>query len=194
LKPLDAIKLFGLNNLSIESDLQKIDESFGVNIGHRQENKGRDKDYYPQFSQKLRDESEAMALQYSIFYCLENSIRELIRDRMIDEHGNDWWKKENIVPPGVAKNCQDNRNREVATGITPRSEDMLDYSNFGELGEIIRQNWECFGETFRDKSAVGRILHSLNTLRAPIAHCKMLAEDEVLRLHLALKDWFRQMS
>jgi hypothetical protein len=42
--------------------------------------------------------------------------------------------------------------------------------------------------------ALERILGNLNTLRAPIAHCKALAEDEVTRLHLSLRDWFRQME
>jgi hypothetical protein len=47
---------------------------------------------------------------------------------------------------------------------------------------------------FRDKGAVERILGNLNTLRGPIAHCKPLADDEVLRLVLGMRDWFRQMS
>lgn len=195
MKAVDAIKLFGLNNLSIESDIQKLEAELGVDLGHRSESKpATDKEFYPQFSQKLRDESGAMAVQYSIFYCLENTIREVIRQRLTEAHGAEWWDKPDVVPQGVAKNCADNRKREIATGVTPRSEDMLDYSTFGELGDVIRNNWDVFGGTFRDKDAVGRVLHSLNTLRGPIAHCKMLAEDEVLRLHLALRDWFRQMS
>lgn len=71
---------------------------------------------------------------------------------------------------------------------------MIDYSNFGELGEIIKANWDVFGDTFNDIGAVQKILSALNTLRAPIAHCKSLAEDEVVRLHLSLADWFRQMA
>lgn len=195
MKAVDAIKFFGLNNLGIESEIKKIEESLGVDLGHRPKNKPEiDRDYYPQFSQRLRDESEAMASQYCIFFCLENSIRELIRQRLSEVHGGDWWDKPNIVPQNIAKECSDNRKREMGMGITPRSNDMLDYSTFGQLGEIIRHNWDVFGGTFRDREAVGRIMHALNTLRGPIAHCIMLAEDEVLRLHLLLKDWFRQMS
>ena len=55
-------------------------------------------------------------------------------------------------------------------------------------------NWDIFGETFTDIRAVERVLGDLNTLRAPIAHCKALAEDEVLRLHLSLRAWFRHME
>jgi len=32
---------------------------------------------------------------------------------------------------------------------------------------------------------------NLNTLRGPIAHCSPLAPDEVLRLQLTVRDWFR---
>jgi hypothetical protein len=194
MKSVDAIKLFGLNNLSVESDIRKIEKQHDVDLGHQPKSRERDQVYYPQFSQKLRDESEAMAVHYSIFYCLENSIRKLISDRLSEEHGVDWWEKLDIVPQNVAKNCKDNRNKEVQSGITPRSEAMIDYSNFGELGEILRSNSSVFSDTFRDLGAVNRILSSLNTLRAPIAHCKSLAEDEVVRLHLALRDWFRQMG
>jgi hypothetical protein len=34
---------------------------------------------------------------------------------------------------------------------------MIDYSNFGELGEVIKTNWNIFGDTFRDMHALERI-------------------------------------
>ena len=194
MKPTDAIRLFGLNNLSIEAEIRRIEIEQDVDLGHRIVDHKPDQQFFPQFSQKLRAESEEMAAHYSVFYCLENSIRSLIDDRLTDAHGINWWSVESVVPTTVAKNCQDNQKRERETGVTPRSDSLLDYTTFGELGEILRQNWDYFGGTFRDRSAVNRILHSLNTLRGPIAHCKALAEDEVLRLHLALRDWFRQIG
>ena len=135
-----------------------------------------------------------MATNYVIFYCLENSIRELIVERLSDpnEFGEEWW--ENAVPKSVQDNARINHKKEIASGVTPRSTDLIDYSNFGELGEIIKANWDIFGDTFRDVRAVEKVLGNLNTLRAPIAHCKALAEDEVMRLHLGLRDWFRQME
>lgn len=80
------------------------------------------------------------------------------------------------------------------TGVTPRSQDPLDYTTFGELAEIIKSNWGVFGGIFSSVKAVERVMASLNTLRGPIAHCSLLAEDEVLRLQLGLRDWFRLME
>jgi hypothetical protein len=133
-----------------------------------------------------------MAAHYAIFYCLENSIRELIVQRLEEVHGSGSWDK--AVPENLRKDAEANRKKEAATGITPRSSELIDYSNFGELGEVIKTNWDIFGDMFQDVRAVERVLSNLNTLHAPIAHCKTLAEDEVLRLHLSLRDWFRQME
>jgi hypothetical protein len=81
--------------------------------------------------------------------------------------------------------------REREAGITPRSFDPLDYTNFGELGEIIKKNWSIFASIFNNVKAVEKVMFNLNTLRNPIAHCSLLAEDEKLRLELSLRDWFR---
>ncbi len=77
------------------------------------------------------------------------------------------------------------------SGVTARSESPLDYVTFGQLGEIIRKNYAQFGGVLSSEAALGRAMYSLNLLRGPIAHCGILAEDEVARLKLAVTDWFR---
>ena len=189
----DSIKLFGLNNLTIEAEIRQIERSHSVDLGHSKDTEKKiDQTYYPQFTERLRSEATRMSTNYAIFYCLENSIREMISQRLYEQHGEEWWSI--AVPEDVKKNAEGSRKREISSGITPRSSDIIDFTNFGELGEIIKVNWGIFGEMFRDLRAVERILATLNTLRAPIAHCKSLAEYEELRLHLGLRDWFRQMG
>lgn len=188
-----ALRLFGLNNLAIEADLRRIAGEHKVDFGRPvHSDDGVEQAYYPQFTERLRVEAASMATHYAIFYCLENTIRNLIVERIEEFHGPDWWTK--AVPEAVRQNCEKNQKKELATGITPRSQDLIDYSNFGELGEIIKVNWDIFGDMFRDIRGLERVLGNLNTLRAPIAHCKALAEDEVKRLHLSMRDWFRQME
>ena len=189
----NSIKLFGLNNLSIESDIRQIEREYDVDLGHKENQDRRmDQRYYPQFKERLRTEASRMSANYAIFYCLENSIRELIVQRLEEQDGTKWW--ETKVPENVRKNAEQNQKRELSSGVTPRSTELIDFTNFGELGEIIKANWDIFGDMFRDVRAVARVLATLNTLRAPIAHCKALAEDEELRLYLGLRDWFRQME
>jgi hypothetical protein len=61
-----------------------------------------------------------------------------------------------------------------------RSDEELDYTTFGELGEIIKANWALFGSVFNNLKAVEKVMFNLNSLRNPIAHCSQLAEDEKL--------------
>lgn len=188
----DQIKLFGLNNLSIEAAIKKTEKRLGIPFRRAALNEDKDEEFYPQFPEHIRREAEGMARHYEIFYCLETSIRQLISDRLKEEVGTDWWEKS--VPEHIRKNAEDNRRRESETGMTPRSDDMIDFTTFGERGQIINFNGKFFGDTFRDLKAVSRVLSSLNSLRSPIAHCCPLAEDEVSRLQISLKDWFRQMG
>lgn len=195
MRDIELIKLFGLNNLSIEAAIRSAEEAHDLILRERDIPADEvDSIYYPQFPQSVRAEAERMARNYSVFYCLEKYIREMIVSRLSDpeEYGPDWWTES--VPESVRKNEEKNQKKEVKAAVTPRSTDLIDYTNFGELGEIIKSNWNIFGDMLSDIQAVERVLANLNTLRAPIAHCTVLAEDEELRLHLSLRDWFRQMA
>jgi hypothetical protein len=135
-----------------------------------------------------------MAKHYEIFYCLERSIRKLVAETLEGDKGSGWWAVPNVIPQAVSKGAGERMQKEIDSGVTPRSRDALDYTNFGELSEIIKVNWALFGAIFSSIKALEKVMASLNTLRGPIAHCSVLAEDEVLRLKLSLRDWFRLME
>jgi hypothetical protein len=190
----DVVRYFGLNNVLIEHEIKRVEKEHEVDFGHRDDPKSPAESdaYYPQFPARLREEARKMAIHYEIFYCLENEMRQLISDRLFEASGADWWDA--CVPQSVRDTARKNTEREAQQGVTPRSEMPIDYINFGELGQIMSANWSTFGDMLKNKLAVERILGQLNLLRGPIAHCKALADDEVDRLELSLRDWFRQLS
>jgi hypothetical protein len=98
------------------------------------------------------------------------------------------------VPEEVKREVAKRRKKETEAGVTRRSDDPIDFTTFGELSEIIKSNWDLFGAIFSDIKAVQSVMSRLNTLRGPVAHCVPLAEDEVLRLRLSVRDWFRLME
>ena len=188
----DSLKLFHVAHTMIAADLERVENELGVDLGLLDEEPDSSTDAeYAQFGALIRAEASAMARQYEVFYCLENSIRELVRDMMIEQHGETWWEH---VPDEVKQNAAQNRKREEDAAVSLRSEEMNDYTTFGELLKIIQTNWDVFGAMFNNRTGVTRVLSGLNVLRSPIAHCAPLAEDEVLRLRVALRDWFRLMG
>lgn len=145
--------------------------------------------YYLQYPADLRRQAAEMSQYYRIFYCLENSIRDLVESQMEEAYGEDWWDEHVIekIRDAVANNIA----REQDNGVTLRSSHPIDYTTFGELSEIIKMNFDIFGATFNSKKGLEKVMASLNLLRGPIAHCTPLAEDEVLRLHLTVRSFNR---
>ncbi len=186
-----SIKYFGLNNVGLENDLRRVAREKKVKLRPSRSKSNRDA-YYPQITEQIRHDAAMMAEHYELFYCLETSIRDLIRARLMEADKDNWWER--FVVPFIRDNATANKKKETESGVTPRSDDWLSYTNFGELGQIIANNWDLFSDMFSDPKAVRDTITRLNTLRAPIAHCSMLAEDEVLRLKLSLRDWFRLME
>ena len=187
----EKIRLFGFSHPAVERELDKVEQRLKIDL-QRSAHEQKDEDYYPQFAHALRQEASEMGKHYEVFYCLEKSIRKLIAETLEAQHGENWWVSR--VPQSVRDNASGNMQREVDSGMTLRSEEEIDFTTFGELGEIVRNNWDDFDAIFSSQKAFTKIMTSLNMLRAPIAHCCPLAEDEIVRLRLTVKDWFRLME
>jgi hypothetical protein len=170
-----------------------VEQHYNVELGHTpraaQETVLK---YYPQFEQEVRKEAAQMAQHYELFYCLEQSIRKLITETLEEAEGGNWWDTK--VNPDIQKYVADLQKGELDNGITPRSERAIDYTTFGHLSVIITSNWALFATIFKSQTAVRKIMASLNLLRGPIAHCCPLSDDEIDRLDLAVRDWFRMMG
>lgn len=188
------LKLVHLANAMLDADLEKIETEFSIDLGRADsDHQSHSEDaYYSQFEAAIRAEAASMAAHYEVFYCLENSIRSLVSSQLEVAKGEEWW--EDCAPQGVKDNVKKNIEREQDAGVTLRSADPIDYTTFGELHDMIQSNWDAFGDMFNSRKGVTKVLSSLNVLRGPIAHCSPLAEDEVLRLQLALRDWYRLME
>jgi hypothetical protein len=177
----------------VERDLDAIEKRLAVDLGRQAgSDADRDEEYYPQFDREVRKAAADMADHYEVFYCLEVTARALVADKMRAEFGVDWWASK--VPQPVAENVKKNMQREQDSGFTQRSTEPIDFTTFGELGEIVRANWSSFSDVFGSQRAFDKVMASLNMLRGPIAHCCTLAPDEVVRLRLTVRDWFRLME
>jgi hypothetical protein len=190
----EKVKSFGMTNMLIESELDGIEEKYSLSLRDRDSNIKEaseiEEAYFPQFSENLRKEASEMSKNYEIFYCLEKTIRSQISEMLEDAEGEEWWN-EQVIPQHIVGDVKKRIKKERESGITPRSTEPLDFTTFGELGEIIKKNWGLFASIFNEIKAVEKVMSSLNTLRNPIAHCSVLAEDEILRLELSMRDWFR---
>ncbi|WP_332854543.1 Swt1 family HEPN domain-containing protein [Duganella sp. S19_KUP01_CR8] len=185
-----------MTNQMVAEDMAHIGRQFGFDLGHlpTQLPQSVEDVYYPQFDAAIRQEAAEMARHYEVFYSLEKSIRALVSKTIeAADKTEDWWKPNRIsqhIMAEVASRIQ----KELDAGISRRSMDELDYTTFGELSDIIQSNADVFGGLFNSKKGMQKVMANLNALRNSIAHCSALAEDEQIRLQLAVRDWFRLME
>jgi Swt1-like HEPN len=187
----DLIKLFGMQNLLLESELKKLEDS-GIQIGHAQTIQKAEIVDVDLFEADIIQEARRMADFYAIYYALENSIRRLVSGRLSEKHGVNWWKEK--VPPNIQQAVETKQKEERETAMSIRSEDPLAYTNFGELIPIFSSNWADFSDTLRSEKAMYQILSQFNKIRNTVAHSCELNEDEIIRFKLLVKDWFRIQS
>lgn len=187
----ELIKLFGMQNLLLESELRKLEQS-GIQIEHTKTIQKSEIVDVELFESDILQEAQRMADFYVIYYALENSIRRLISERLLEKHGPSWWN--DTVPEGVRNEVAKKQKDEMDSIMSIRSEDQLAYTNFGELISIFDANWKDFSDTLRSQKAMQLILAQFNKIRNTVAHSCELNDDEITRFKLSVKDWFRIQS
>jgi hypothetical protein len=193
-KTASHIRSFGMSGYLVTEEIRQIEKEFNVDLGHVKGNIDEGESiYYPQFEQAVRAEANRMSQYYELFYCLETSIRKLLAETLADAEGANWWDSHRITA-AIRAEVDKRIQKEIDNSVTRRSDNKIDYTTFGELAVVITGNWDIFATIFSSRRAVERVMSSLNLLRGPIAHCCPITEDEVDRLHLTVKDWFRTMA
>jgi hypothetical protein len=182
----EQVQILGRRNLLLEAEFQKI-HTTGVEIGHAKTIQRDPLVDLELFDRDIRLEAKRMADFYVLYYCLENTVRRLISERLVDKHGSAWW--DTAVPEGIKAAVTDKQEREKDTVLSIRSEDPLSYVNFGELIGIIEANWASFSDTIRSKKAMQQTLLQFNQIRNVIAHSCSLSANDISRLKLLVNDW-----
>lgn len=145
------------------------------------------------FSGDIREAAMSALPAYLAFFCIENAVRELIRERMSQQHGNDWW--DTCVATGIREKVAQRREKEGQNRWhTRRGAHELNYTDFGDLALILQNAWADFSDLFPDVSWITNRLRELELSRNVIAHNNVLDKHELDRIRMYLSDWLRQVG
>jgi Swt1-like HEPN len=145
------------------------------------------------FSQELRGKAMKALPVYLGFFCLENAIRELIAERLTENHGSDWWDtcaSQPIKNSVSSRQIKEGKNR----WHIRRGDHEVYYTDFGDLKLLIQNNWADFQDLFPDQNWIAARLDELEASRNIIAHSNILEDREIDRIRLYLDDWQRQVG
>lgn len=143
------------------------------------------------FSLPVRQAAMRAMPAYLAFFCIENAVRELVAERLTEKFGSDWWAQ--CASSGVKTQVNERKSHEGKNRWhVERGAHEINYTNFGDLRNLIVTKWAEFEDLFPDQNWVTSRLDELEASRNIIAHGNVLDDREMTRLALYLQDWIRQ--
>src|SRR5258706_3666623 len=106
----------------------------------------------------------------------ENSLRRIV-ERIGKESFGDKWLT-NFAATDKIKEWENSQKREGTTRGGIQEQRLIYFSDFGDLQQIIVDNWLLFEPVFGDKDQTTVYLKELRELRNPDAHHRELTQGE----------------
>ncbi|MCY3576115.1 MAG: Swt1 family HEPN domain-containing protein [bacterium] len=145
------------------------------------------------FSSEIRQSAMQAFPAFLAFFCLENAIRELVVERLKENHGPDWWAK--CSTTSMQNKIQERQSKEGKhRWHVRRGETEIFYTDFGDLKDLIIKNWGDFEDLLPDQHWLSARLDELEASRNVIAHSNLLEQRELDRIGMYLEDWIRQVG
>jgi Swt1-like HEPN len=138
--------------------------------------------------------AKLMAAVYVAVAAFEMSARELVTKVLREAVGDDWW--ETAVSEAIQKSCKSRQEDEAKHRFhTQRGEAPLNYTDLGQLGNIVKQNPNHFvPDFFPTVEWAAAIFDAIERSRNVIMHSGTLDREDVERLGMNIRDWVKQVG
>ncbi|KKR46970.1 MAG: hypothetical protein UT82_C0005G0031 [Parcubacteria group bacterium GW2011_GWB1_40_14] len=195
---IEKTKNFIFKALLLNNELEALEEIGVISkqipiIGNDGDSKKEGMISIEDFSSQIRLNAIKMSSIYTVFFAFENSVRELIKERLSERRGIDWWKK--FVSKPTRKKVQERQEKDDKNKWhSPRAKDDISYADFGDMSDIITKNWIYFDDLFPSQDWIKTRLDDLEQSRNVIAHNNVLSERDIQRIIMYLQDWLSQVG
>jgi len=134
-----------------------------------------------------------MAAVYVAVAAFENSARQLISKVLLEKVGANWW--ETSVAGNVRKKVEGRQTEEAKfKWHKARGGDPIDYTDFGDLGNIVGQNWAHFEALIPSLEWVKSLFDVVERSRNVIMHSGTLELEDIERVGINIRDWIKQVG
>ena len=145
---------------------------------------------FEMLDQEILGQSTKMSVIYQAIHTFENMIRKMVVKALDEKYALEWW---NHVSETIRKKVQSRKEEESKIKWhASRGSSEINYCDFGDLSAIICANWELFEELLRNQEWAKQLLSALEKSRNVIMHGGMLAQEDVERIGMNIRDWLRQ--
>ncbi|MBK7340794.1 MAG: hypothetical protein IPJ64_12365 [Saprospiraceae bacterium] len=180
--------------LMFEAEAENF-KSAGIQVGadNEQTEKSLMGESLRPFSIQARNEALKMARIYALINCFENSVRDIIKERLKDKYTTDWWEK------GVPKTVRDfaqkrQEEAQLNSWLEGDNTEIIEFTQFGHLSDIITHNWNNFSDLIPTQHWLKQRFDELEKARNYIAHNRLLLPSEFRRIEQYINDWDKQIG
>lgn len=137
--------------------------------------------------------ARATAIVYAAIAAFENGVRVLVTKTLVERFKEEWWEK------GVTPNIRDRAKKrmedeQTAKWHTQRGQDPINYTTFGDLKNIMQNNWDAFEDLIGSLQWAAGIFDVIERSRNVIMHSGNLAPEDIERLGVNIRDWVKQVG
>jgi Swt1-like HEPN len=192
---IDPLRNWLFRSIMFEAEAEQF-RAAGIRIGVDEVESERQllEEVLAPFPVDLRAQALRMTRVYALLYCFENSVRQLIRERLEEKHSaTEWW--ENGVPKGVRDLARSRvESAQGNTWLEGEKGDALQFVDFGDLCRIILHSWEDFSDLIPSQHWIKQRMDELEQARNFIAHGRLLLPAEFQRIEAYVRDWNKQVG
>lgn len=137
--------------------------------------------------------AKQMATVYTAIAAFENSARKLITTVLLAQAGDRWW--ETCVSAAIRKKAESRQKEEQRIKFhSQRGEAPIIYTDLGDLGNIIGNNWVNFEPFLPTIEWAKSVFDTIERSRNVIMHSGTLERGDVERVGINIRDWVKQVG
>lgn len=186
------LRQFVFNGLLLQNSLETLEKE-GINVRKSGDLEPVSRVVEADFSPKIWHDANNMASVYQAIFCIENTIRSFIVERMSERYGLNWWEEK--VSTGIKRDVTKLKEKEAKNKFfSSRSDSEIGYTMMGNLGQIITDNWEDFSDIIPNQAWLNSRMQDLEMARNIVMHTGVLPQDEIERITSIVRDILRQIG
>lgn len=137
--------------------------------------------------------ARANAVVYTAIAAFENSVRALVVKTLMEKFKEEWWEKgaSNGIRERAQKRLED---EQLVRWHTQRGQDPINYTTFGDLKNVMQNNWDAFEDLIGSLPWASGIFDVVERSRNVIMHSGMLEREDIERLGVNIRDWVKQVG
>ena len=138
-------------------------------------------------------QAKEMSIVFTAICAFENSARDFVSRRLLEEIGDEWWEKS--VPEKRRTKAESRRDEEnKIRWHAKRGDSPLEYTEIGDLSAIITTNQEIFSPFIPSVEWSKNIFRTVEYSRNVIMHSGSLEPEDIERLAISMRDWLNQIG